>query len=47
MTLTIINNPMTTKTLTIESELSTLLGQAFTTLDLPADLGEVQRSQRP
>ncbi len=38
---------MTTKILTIESELSTLLGQAFATLDLPADLGEVQRSQRP
>ncbi|PIE45000.1 MAG: arginine--tRNA ligase [Gammaproteobacteria bacterium] len=38
---------MTTKTPTIEQELSTLLGQAFTTLHLPAELGQVQRSQRP
>ncbi len=38
---------MTTKIATIENELSALLGRAFTTLDLPAELGAVQSSQRP
>ncbi len=34
-------------TQTIEQQLSVLLGEAFAQLDLPADLGQVQRSQRP
>lgn len=36
-----------TTTQSIEQQLSALLGQAFTALQLPAQLGQVQRSQRP
>lgn len=38
---------MTTIPQTIEQQLSTLLGNAFSANDLPVELGQVQRSQRP
>lgn len=38
---------MTTATQTIEQQLSQVLGEAFSANNLPAELGQVQRSQRP